>query len=88
MKLLIKGLLAAVLLAAVPAWAHGGHGHGKHWAGHHGPHGRYVHFHEYRPPVVVYPRVVYTAPVYYPVYTVPAPGIHIVTPSVYIPWPR
>lgn len=85
-KILIGGLVAAVLLGAGPVWAHHGHGnwkHGKHWRGH-PVHGAYVHrqyvVREVVRPVPVYPRVAY------PVYPAPAPGIHIVVPNVYIPF--
>lgn len=92
MRLLIKSLVVAATLAMAPAWAHGddGHRHGKHWKHwekHHRippGHARYMYqgyyVREYWRPVPVYPR-----PYYYPA---PAPGVHIVVPDVYIPWPR
>ena len=87
-KMLIGGLMAAALLGAAPAWAHGGHGHGKHakhWLGH--PGGHYVQRHyvvrEVVRPVPVYPRAAYPV---YPVYSAPAAGIHVVLPNVFIPF--
>lgn len=91
LKLLVNTLLAGALLAVAPAWAHGGHGHGyghwKHWHKHH----RHHHFHRHH---VYHDRVVVReyverVPVYrdYPAAS-PAPGVHIVTPDIYIPWPR
>lgn len=84
MKRLIKGLIVAALLAAVPAWAHGGHGHwqhGKHWQKH-PVHQHYVVREVYRP-LPMYPRAVYPV---YPVYAAPAPGIHIVLPGLFVPF--
>ncbi|MEY4598403.1 MAG: hypothetical protein RLZZ445_1200 [Pseudomonadota bacterium] len=94
MKRMTGAVLAAVMLAAAPAWADRdddrgrghGHGHGhehKHWkdARHYHPH--------YAPPRVVYREVVrhhaYYAPA--PVYYAPRPaaGIHVVLPNIYIP---
>lgn len=90
MKQMTGAVLAAVMLAAAPAWAdrgddHGrGHGHGHgHWkeARHYQPH--------YASPRVVYREVVryqnYYAPA--PVYYAPQPaaGIHIMLPNIYIP---
>ena len=85
-KMLIGGLMTAVLLGAGPVWAHNGHGHWKHanhWRGH-PVHGAYVQrqyiVREVVRPVPVYPSVAY------PVYPAPAPGIHIVVPNVFIPF--
>jgi hypothetical protein len=92
MKLMTGAVLAAVMLAAAPAWADRGddrgrghgHGHGhKHWkeARHYHPH--------YAPPRVVYREVVshydyyQPSPVYYA--PQPAAGIHVVLPKIYIP---
>jgi len=92
MKLMTGAVLAAVMLAAAPAWAdrgddrgrgHGyGHGH-KHWK-------EARHYHpNYAPPRVVYREVVrhydyyQPAPVYYA--PQPAAGIHVVLPNIYIP---
>ena len=90
-KKLIGGLAVAVALGmAAPAWANGGHGHrhghgnghafghAKHWQKHH-VRQHYVVREVYRP-VPVYPRAVY------PVYPVAAPGIHVVIPSIFIPF--
>ena len=103
MKKLLTIGIAAALIGAAPAWAHGGHGHGhghwdkhaeKHWKKHHkhwAKHHR--HFHEstvvYAPPAVVEQRVV-TRVIERPVYVAPAPqpapGIHIVTPNIFVPF--
>lgn len=90
MKLLIGAAMAALFAAATPAWAHHedwhDHGyqnhwnHGKHWRGHRA-HNERVYVREY----------VRTVPVYQPVYQsnpAPAPGIHVVVPDIYIPFPR
>lgn len=90
MKPLIKAALIASLLIAVPAWAHdgpyrgwGGPPHHKHWNHdrykHHGPrhHVREVHRVE---------RVYYEP---YPAQSASAsPGIHVIFPDVYVPWPQ
>jgi len=87
-KTLIGGLAAATLVLAAPAWAHGGppHGHAYgHWKhGHHHVHRhvvreRYV-VREVVRPVPVVPRAVY------PVYPAAAPGIHVVLPSLFVPF--
>jgi hypothetical protein len=77
------GLVASLLLAASPAWAHHEHHYG------HGP--RYVYY-SYRPAVVVAPPMVRygyaPAPVYYgppPAY-VPAPAYYGPPPVAYAPW--
>ena len=87
---LIKTLfVAATLAAAAPAFAHGGHGDDRH-RGHNGWHGERHHaqrHHHHRHYVRRYePR--YYSNYYYPpqpVYAVPAPGVHIVVPNIYIP---
>jgi len=71
------GALAALLVAASPAWAHHER-HGHHYG--HGPH--YVH--PYRPAVVVAPPVVRYAPP--PVYYVPPPA-HYRAPLRVHHWP-
>lgn len=91
-KKLVGGLAAAMLLLAAPAWADGGppYGHAYgHWK--HAKHGhrhvvrshyvseRYV-VREVVRPVPVYPRAVY------PAYPVAAPGIHVVLPSLFVPF--
>ena len=102
MKSLLSIGIAAALLTAAPAFAGNGHGHGKwdkhaekhwkkehkHWAKHH----RHYYVEErvvYAPPAVVEQRVV-TRVVERPVYVAPAPapapGIHIVTPDIYVPF--
>lgn len=97
MKKLITAVFSASLLAAVPAYAGGGHdrghghGHGKHhWkhdkhAYHYGPPRHVVqHVHRYHPPRVVHH---YYGPSYYaPSYYSPSAGIHVVLPNVYIPF--
>jgi hypothetical protein len=85
--------MAGALLAAAPVWADGGHGYrsGKHWHKHdrhyrgHGPH--YRHFHRDRVVVREYVERVPVYRDYYPA-AAPAPGISIVTPDIFIPWPR
>ena len=82
MKLLIRSVIVAMLLAAAPVWAHDGHGHGRgHWK-----HGHHGHRHHVREHVVVREFVQPVRPIYYPVYAAPAPGIHIVVPNVFIPF--
>ncbi len=91
---LIGGLaVAAAFLMAAPSWADGGHrhgngrghayGHSKHWNKHHARsyyvHERYV-VREVVRPVPVYPQAVY------PAYPVAAPGIHVVLPSLFVPF--
>lgn len=92
LKLLIAALMAAAMSTAAPVFAHDGHGrghghahgHAKHWNKHH----RHFHHHHgyYRDRVVVR-EYVQTVPAY-SYYSAPAPGVHIVVPDVYIPWPR
>lgn len=96
LKLLVTTLVAGALLTVAPVWAHGGHGHGhgyghgKHWEKHHRHYDRHHsrHRHIYRDRVVVR-EYVERVPVYrdYPA-AAPAPGVHIVTPDLYFPWPR
>ena len=90
MKLLISATMAAMFAAAAPAWAHHGDwqddGYHQHWK--HGKHWRGHHVHRDRVYVREYVR---TVPVYQPVYPsnpAPAPGIHVVVPDIYIPFPR
>jgi hypothetical protein len=90
MKLLISAAMAAMFAAATPAWAHHenwhDHGYQKHW--NHGKHWRGHRAHNERVYVREYVR---TVPVYQPVYQsnpAPAPGIHVVVPDIYIPFPR
>jgi hypothetical protein len=90
MKLLISAAMAAMFAAATPAWAHHedwhDHGYQKHW--NHGKHWRGHSAHNERVYVREYVR---TVPVYQPVYQsnpAPAPGIHVVVPDIYIPFPR
>jgi hypothetical protein len=96
MRLLKKAMLIAAILVASPVWAHGGHGHGpKHGGRHHGWNG-YGHQQEWRhhgpyaygwraPYAPYYGARYYYPP--YPVYgyAVPAPGIQVVVPNIYIP---
>lgn len=92
LKFLVNALLAGALLAVAPVWAHGGHGHGhghgygKHWEKHHRYHHRPHHRHLQRDRVVIR-EYVERVPVYQD-YQAPAPGVHIVTPDIYFPWPR
>jgi len=93
MKSLIKAALVASLLVAAPVWAHKGPDRGwndhryshRHWnRGHHKHHGHRHHVREVR-------RVerVYYEP--YPVQSASAsvsPGIHVIFPDVYFPWPQ
>lgn len=91
MKTLIKAALIASLLIAAPVWAHGGPHRG--WGGpphhkHHWKHGHnkhYGHRHHVR-------EVRRVERVYYEPYPVQAasvpPGVHVVFPDVYFPWPK
>jgi len=93
MKRLIKAALVTVLLTAAPAWAHGGHAgwwdghrhHARHWKPErHKHHGHPGHWRERR-------RVVEHVYRYEPYPTQPAsalPGIHVIFPDVYLPWPQ
>ena len=91
MKSLIKAALVASLLVAVPAWAHGGpyrgwddhRHHPRYWKhGHHKHHGHAHHVRE----VQRVERVYYEP---YPVQSASAsPGIHVIFPDVYLPWPK
>lgn len=89
-KLLTGAAVAAMLAGVAPAWADKGHG----WKDHHfrpPPHvhrwhhppmwGHYV----YKPKRYVYREYHYYEPYAHAV-PVPAPGVHIVLPSVYIPF--
>jgi len=100
MRLLKSAVVVAALFLAGPVWAHGGHGHGhghghkqdRHHNGwhdgrhhsewrHHRHHGRHADRRYY------YSQRHYYQPYYpaYPVYSTPAPGVHIVVPNIYIP---
>lgn len=92
LKLLTAALMAAAMSTAAPAFAHGGHyrghayGHAKHWNNHH----RHFHHHGYGYPFrdrVIVREYVSRVPAYH-YYPAPAPGVHIVVPNIYIPWPR
>ena len=97
MKPLIKAALIASLLVAAPAWAGGGSHRGwdgppnrHHWKhGHHKPH---YHKHRWHPRHAR--RVERVEHVYryyepYPVQSASAsPGIHVIFPDVYFPWPK
>ncbi|MBI4194084.1 MAG: hypothetical protein HY526_03285 [Betaproteobacteria bacterium] len=88
MKLVIGAVMAAMFAASAPAWADGGHGH---WRGY----GNYKqwkqdrHWHKYRAHRERYivREYVREVPVY-PAYPAPAPGVHVIFPDVYIPFPR
>ena len=93
MKPLIKAALVASLLVAAPVWAHSGpdrgwsdhrHSH-RHWdRGHH--HRPYWHHRDTRS-VRRVEHVYRVEP--YPVESASAaPGIHLVFPDVFLPWPR
>jgi hypothetical protein len=93
---LFKGIIVAAALAlASPVWAggdhghrghhHGGHGHHHGWK-HHKHHYQHGHRHWQRAPRYTYYERHYYAPPPPPVYSyAPAPGVHIVTPHIYIP---
>lgn len=91
LKLLTTIFMVAAFSTAAPVFAHGGHdrghayGHAKHWKKHHRNfhHPRHVH---YRDRVIVR-EYVRTEPAY-TYYSPPAPGVHIVVPDIYLPWPR
>ena len=102
MKSLMTLGIAAAMLTAAPAFADHGHGkwdkhaekhwkkEHKHWAKHHHHDHYYVGERVvYAPPAVVEQRVV-TRVVERPVYVapapVPAPGIHVVMPNIYVPF--
>ena len=91
MKPLIKAALIASLFVTVPAWAHGGPHRG--WDDHRYHHRHWQHGHHkhpgYRHQVREVQRVerVYYEP--YPVQSASAsPGIHVIFPDVYLPWPK
>lgn len=94
MKLLMSVTMAALLAAAAPVWAHGGHGHGKkqNHGYYHVPPGHLKHHRGYyaersyyypRPVKRYYYEYSYAYPAY-PAY--PAPGVHVVLPNVFIPF--
>jgi hypothetical protein len=99
MGLLKSAMVVAALAFTTPVWAHGGHDRGwddnrgggrdHHWRGHdRAPEWRH-HPHHYRywdraPRQYYYNRYYYAPPPAYG-YAVPAPGLHIVTPNLYIP---
>ena len=95
MKLLKSAFVVVAIALASPVWAHGGHGHG-HGHGHrHGWHdgrGDFRHHHRHHARfverrVIVSPQYYYQPyPVYpAPIYSAPAPGVHIVVPNIFIP---
>lgn len=96
MKTLIKAALVASLLVAAPAWAHGGSHRGWDDHRHHpryGKHGYHKHNWHRGPPrhVRKVRRVEHVYHHYepYPVQsTSVSPGIHVIFPDVYFPWPR
>jgi hypothetical protein len=92
MKPLIKAALVAVLLMAAPAWAHGGHGswwdghrhHPRSWQkGHHKQYSHHRHSYETRRVEHVYRYEPYPVPS-----AAASPGIHVIFPDVYFPWPQ
>jgi len=93
MRRLIKAALVTVLLTAVPAWADGGHGrwwdgprhHYRDWKYEHRRHHR--HPGHWREPRRVVEHVYQYEP--YPTQSASAsPGIHVIFPDVYLPWPQ
>ena len=91
MKSMIKAALVASLLVAAPVWAHGGphrgwdgdRHHYRYWG--HGHHKHHSHRHHVRE-VRQVERVYYEP---YPVQSASAsPGIHVIFPDVYFPWPK
>lgn len=92
MKPLIKAALVTLMLMAAPAWAHGGHGgwwagerhHHRHWQkGHHKQHWHHRHRRETRRVEHIYRYEPY------PVQSAgAAPGIHVIFPDVYFPFPQ
>ena len=92
MKPLIKAALVASLLVAAPVWAHGGSERGwfdhrhpqRHWnRDYHKHHGHHRRAHDVRRIEHVYRYEPY------PVETASAsPGIHVIFPDVYLPWPK
>lgn len=92
MRPLIKAAVVAVMLSAAPVWAHGGPGgwwngerhYHRHWPKAHGKH--YVH-HRHREDtrrvVQVYRYEPYPAPS-----ASAEPGIHVIFPDVYLPFPQ
>jgi len=72
----VTAIVACLLIAASPAWAHPEHHYG------YGP--RYVH--PYRPAVVVFPPVVRYRYAPAPVYTIPPPA-YVPAPAYYGPPP-
>lgn len=93
MKPLIKAALIAVMLIAAPAWAHGGHSgwrdghryHHPHWK--HGHHKHHGHARHSRGPRRVVEHVYRYEP--YPAQSASvSPGIHVIFPDVYFPWPQ
>lgn len=99
MGLLKSAVVVAALALAAPVWADGGHRHGR--GNHHGwdqrhhapawehQHHRHRHYNRHwrhAPPRHYYYDNYYYQP--YPSYgyAAPAPGVHIVTPDIYVPW--
>jgi hypothetical protein len=101
MGLLKGAVVVAALLLTGPVWAGGGHGHdrerddhrggGRHhyWRGHdRAPEWRHYRDHRRhwdRAPQQYYYNQHYYAPPPAYGYVAPAPGVHIVTPDIYIP---
>ena len=102
MKSLLTAIFAGALLAASPAWAHGGHGHGKHaekewkkaqkhWAKHHrkmhrGHDDVVVHQHVHAAPAVVHQHSYVVRERVVVAPPAPQPGVHVVMPNIYIPF--
>jgi hypothetical protein len=96
-KLMTGGLMAAAFCLTTPVWARDGHDnwrhdrhdrrvthdrydrHDRHW--NHRPIRERVVVREYVNQVPVYPQMAY------PAYQSPAPGIHVVIPDLYFPFP-
>lgn len=89
MKLLSYAIAAVLLGAAAPALAHEGHPYWKHERWSHFDHfhrWHRPHYHGWMPPGRV-KRVEYYV-VTPPPQPGPAPGIHVIFPDIYVPWPR
>ncbi len=91
MRLLTSTILAAALAVAVPAHAHDGHSrrghdfrHG-HYQHHHRVHHR--HHHRHHPPAWGARKEVHNYYYEIPAAANPAPGLHVIFPDIFLPWP-
>lgn len=89
MKSLIKAALVVSLLVAVPAWADRGRHRGWDDHRHHTQYWKHGHDRHHSPRHHVH-EVRRVERVYYEPYPVQSasPGIHVIFPDVYFPWPR